>query len=534
MFTVLIVTACGNENVHSNNEDILRFINGDAIPSMDPALATDEYAFQFLGSTMEGLYRLDESGEPTEGIAIDHDVSKDGLIWAFHLRKDAKWSNGDPVTAHDFVYAWRRVVDPQTGSEYAYMFHDVIKNATEINQSILPVEELGVHAKDDYTLLVELENPTPYFESLTTFGTFLPLHKEFVEEQGDRFATSTETLLFNGPYTLEDWKSTAQDWHLAKNEMYWDKDTVQIERIQYNVSKKPNTNVALYNNGDIDRTDLSSQLVDVYGAHQDYRSVPESAVYFLKMNQQNKYLENANIRKAISRAFNKEALVHTILNNGSVPAHGLIPFDFVRIPDTDRDFREVNGDLITYDVEKAREYWEKGLEELGTKSITLEYLGGDSEVSKQMDEYIANQLMKNLPGLTIELKNVPFKQRLDLDTKMDYDIQNAGWSPDYLDPNTFLDLWVTDGGNNKMAFSHPEYDQLIKETATIYANDNQKRYENFLKAEKILLEEEAAIAPIFQKASAQLVSPKMEGIFMNPFGPKYEYKWARIKKEMES
>src|SRR5690606_11757895 len=200
----MVLAACGGgkdegstknssgEDAAKSEEEVLNFINGDYIPSMDPSKVTDEFGFQFVGATMEGLYRLGEDGEIKEGIAKgEPEVSEDGLTWTFKLREDAKWSNGDPVTAHDFVYSWQRAVKPETKSEYGpYMMAGVIKNADESSKGELPVEELGVKAIDDYTLEVQLANPTPYFESLTTFGTFMPLNQKFVEEHGENFATS--------------------------------------------------------------------------------------------------------------------------------------------------------------------------------------------------------------------------------------------------------------------------------------------------------------------------------------------------------
>ncbi|MEH7115020.1 ABC transporter substrate-binding protein [Neobacillus niacini] len=509
-------------------EQVLNFINGDTIPSMDPSTATDEYGFQFLGATMEGLYRLDEKGLIAEGIAKKHEVSADGKTWTFTLREDAKWSNGDPVTAHDFVYAWQRAVNPDTGSEYGpYMMGGVIKNATAVNKGEVPVDQLGVKADGDFTFVVELENATPYFESLTTFGTFLPLNQKFVEEKAATFATSADTLLSNGPYKFSNWTSTANEWELVKNETYWDAKTVKLEKMHYVVVKDPQTAVDLYEKGTVDRAGLSSDLVDQYSTHDDYTVEPDTSVFYMKLNQtKNPALKNVNVRKAISRAFDKQALVDEILNNGSIVANGLVPKDFVSTPDG-KDFRDVSGDLVKYDVAEAKKFWEKALTELGTKEVSIEVLGGDSEVSKMMNQYLANQLSTNLPGLKVTLKEVPFEQRLELDTAMDYDIQIAGWGPDFLDPYTFLNLWLTDGGNNMMGFSSAEYDKLINETGTTLAQDQDKRYENFLKAEKVLFDE-AAIAPIYQRASALLVSPKVQGVFTNAFGATYEYKWASV------
>ncbi|ALX49785.1 peptide ABC transporter substrate-binding protein [Lentibacillus amyloliquefaciens] len=511
----------------SDAEQVLNFINGDTIPSMDPGMATDEYGIQFTGATMEGLYRV-QDGEIVPGIATEHEVSEDGTTWTFTLREDATWSNGDPVTANDFVYSWQRAVDPETGSEYGpYMLGGVVQNATAVNEGEVPVEELGVSAPDDYTLEVQLENPVPYFESLATFPTYFPLNESFVEEQGDEYATSTDTLLFNGPFTLENWDSTASSWELQKNEDYWDAETVQLDKMTFEVVKDPQTAVDLYEQGEIDRAGLSSDLVDQYQSHEDYQVFPEASLFYLKMNQtQSDALANEKMRRAISMAVDKEALVNEILNNGSIASTGFVPQDFVQTPGGE-DFREANGDLVTHNPEEATQLWEEGLEEIGKDSVELELLGGDSETAKTSDEYIANQLQENLPGLEVTIKSVPFEQRLDADTNMEYQLQTSGWGPDYMDPYTFLNLWLTDGQNNKMGYSNEEYDQLIEETTNELAQDQEARYQNFLEAEQ-LLAETAAVAPLYQSAMAQLVRPKIQDVYVNSFGPTYEWKWASV------
>ncbi|ASK62556.1 peptide ABC transporter substrate-binding protein [Virgibacillus phasianinus] len=517
----------GSEDV----EQVFNLTSSDIIPTMDSSLATDLLAFQALSGTTEGLYRLGKDGEIVEGIATEHKVSEDALTWTFTLREDAVWSNGDPVTAHDFVYAWRRAVDPKTGSEYGpYMMGGVLKNATAVNEGKKDVDQLGVKADGDYTLVVTLEKPIPYFESLTTFGTYYPLNQKFVEEQGDAYATSSDALLSNGPFKLTDWKSTSDSWTLVKNEDYWDADAVTLQKINYDVVKDPQVGVDLYEKGKLDRTDLTSELVDVYAANDDYEVTLGTGVYFLKFNQtKSEALANKNIRKALSQAFNKQALVDEILNDGSIVAKGFVPKNFVKMPESGKDFREASGDLSTYDAESAKELWKRGMQELGKDKVELEFLSSDSETSKEMGEFIANQLEQNLEGLDITLKQVPFEQRLALDSDMDYQIQFSSWFPDYLDPYTFLNLWVTDGGNNKMGYSNPEYDELLAKTANELALKPVERYDAFLQAEKILFED-AAIAPVYQSATAQLVSPKMEGVINNSFGALYEYKWASVAK----
>src|SRR5690625_3966850 len=525
-------SADAEETSGEDGEKVLNFTNPENIPTMDSSLATDESSFVYLAATTEGLYRLDAETQTSPGIAEDHEESDDGLTWTFNLRDDAKWQNGDPVTAHDFVYAWQRAVDPDTGSEYGpYMMNGVIKNAEAISKGDKPVEDLGATAEDDYTLVVELENPTPYFETLTTFGTFFPLNEDFVEEQGDDYAISAENLLANGPYKMANWESTSDSWELEKNEDYWDADEVKMDKLTFEVVKDPQTAVDLYESGVVDRVDLTSDLVDEFSTNDDYVATPDTFVHYIKLNQtNNEALANENVRKAISRAFDKEAMVNEVLNNGSFVANGIIPADFTPMPDTEEDFREVSGDHVVYDVDEAQEYWEKGLEELGTDSVEIELLTDDDETTKTMVEYLANQFSSNLPGLTIDLKKVPKEQRLDLDDSADFEMQVTRWGPDFLDPFTFMNLFTTDSGNNHMDYSNPEYDKLVKDTASDLATDNPARYENFLEAEKVLFED-GAIAPLYQASRAQLISPRVEDVHVNPFGATYEYKWADVNEE---
>jgi len=228
-------------------------------------------------------------------------------------------------------------------------------------------------------------------------------------------------------------------------------------------------------------------------------------------------------------AINKENLVNVILNNGSLVAEGDIPKDFVNHPETGEGFREINGKFLGHDKEKAAELWKKAKEELGQEELTVELLAGDSETGKNMNAYFKNQWETKLDGLTVTLKQVPFKERLRLDKEMQYDIQFSGWGPDYIDPNTFLNMWVTGGGNNKMGYSNEEYDALIEKANTEYATQPVKRFETFLEAEKMLMED-AAIGPLYQRASASVWQPYVKGVIRNPMGPDFTFKWASIEK----
>ncbi|WP_070119765.1 peptide ABC transporter substrate-binding protein [Bacillus marinisedimentorum] len=531
----------GNENESSENatggegeggeakpdeEQVLNLLESAEIPSMDPITATDQVSFIVMNNVFEGLYRLGPDNKPVPGVAKDYE--KDGTKYTFTLNENAKWSDGSQVTAQDFEYAWKRALSPDTLAEYAYIMGD-LKNANKImdEESDLygKVEELGVKAVDEKTLEVELENDVPYFLGLTSFGTFMPLKKDYVEEQGKNYALEADTMLYNGPFVLSEWNHE-QNWKYEKNDQYWDKEAVKLDEINVNVIKDTATAVNLFETGKTDRAALSAEYVDQYKDTENYVTTPDAAVYFLRLNQKNEALANVDIRKAISMGWDKKGLTDVILNNGSTPADYLVPKDFVSGPDGE-DFRAENGDMLSHDADKAKEHFEKGLEALGQDSLELELLNYDSENSKKVGEYLKNQLEKNLPGLTVSIKAQPFKQKLDLETKGDYDFSFAGWGPDYQDPMTFIDMFVTDGAHNQMAYSNEEYDKLVEEAKTDLS-DLEARWDKLQEAERILLEEDAAIAPMYQRGNAHLMKTYVKDWVKHPFGGDYSFKWTYI------
>lgn len=508
---------------------VLNLIETAEIPTMDSVKGTDAVAFNVMNNVFEGLMRLGQDNEPVLGVAAEEPtVSEDGTVYTWKLREDAKWSDGSQVTAEDFVFAWRRAVDPEVGSEYGpYMMSGVIKNADKVAAGELPLEELGVKAIDETTLEVTLERPVPYYISLMTFPTFYPQKEAFVAEKGDQYASNSDNLLYNGPFTLNEWDGTGTTWKMVKNDNYWDKDTVKLSEINVKVVKETGTAVNAYETNEIDRVALSGEFALQYQNHEDVISELEPVIFWFKFNQDNEALANIDVRKAISMAIDRQGLVDTILANGSVVANYAVPKEFTYLNGV--DFREGNGDLLADDVEKAKEHWEKGLAAIGKTEVELELLSGDTETSKKMNAYFKDQLEKALPGLTVKLAEVPFKIRLDRDTSQDYDFQLAGWGPDYQDPMTFMDLWVTDGGHNHMSYSNEEFDKLIEDARTTLSSDLEARWEALQKAEKIVMED-AAFAPLYQRGRTALQKPYVKGLVTHPFGADYSYKWAYVEK----
>lgn len=382
----ILLTGCGsykNEASGANAKDeapskqVLNLSSPTEIRTMDTARATDTDSGQVMRNVFEGLYNLGEGNKPFPDVAKSHEVSGDKTKYTFHLR-DSKWSNGTPVTAQDFVFAWQRAVDPATASEYAFLFFD-IKNATKINNKELPADQLGVKAVDDHTFEVELERPVPYFISLTAFPTFLPINEEFFKAQGDKYALEDNTILYNGAFTLSDWKHE-QSFKFKKNPTYWDKDTVKLEEINFNVVKEKSTEVNLFESKQLDRIKLTSDFVDKYKKDANFKERPNVGVQFLRMNQQNKVLQNVSARQAIDQTINRKSFVNTLLNDGSTPTFGLVPKNFAKGPEG-KDFRTANGDLTKVDTKSAQELWKKAKQELGSEKITLELLTSDADLN---------------------------------------------------------------------------------------------------------------------------------------------------------
>lgn len=436
---LLATAACGGGEESSSSSEgsssgdakkEITLVSATDLPQLDPTLTTDSTSIIVTNNVFEGLYRLDENNQPTPGIAEDVDVSEDGLTYTFKLR-DANWSDGSPITADDFVYSWKRALNPETGAEYAYILQD-LKNANSILAGEADVNDLGVKAVDEKTLEVTLEAPAPYFLGLTGFPTYMPQKQEFVEEQGEAFATAVDKTLYNGPYVLESWQDNT-GWVYKKNPDYWDADNVKMETINVKVVKDVSTGVNLFESGEADYTLLSSEFVPQFQDSEEFKTRADARINFLRFNQKNEALQNVNIREALAKGFDKQGVTDVILTDGSQPANFIVAKDFTYTSDG-ADFREKYPDLLSYNVDEAKAAWEKGLSELGVETIELEFLSRDEEAFKKVNEFIKGELEKNLPGLTLNIKQQPFKNFLELEGAGDYDVSAAGWGPDYQDP----------------------------------------------------------------------------------------------------
>ncbi|MDH4421923.1 MULTISPECIES: peptide ABC transporter substrate-binding protein [Bacillus] len=514
-------------------KQVLNRTENQEIPTMDTSKSTDTLGAQILGNTMEGLYRLDKDNKPIPAAAESSTKSEDGKKYTFKLRKDAKWSNGDPVTAKDFVYGWQRLLDKNTAAEYAFIAY-YIKNAEAINKGEKPVTELGAKAVDDYTLEVELEKPVPYFLNLLAFPSYYPLNEKFVKEKGDKFGLEADTTVYNGPFVMSSWKHE-QGWQLKKNDKYWDKKTVKLEEINYSVVKEVATKVNLYDTGSIDFTLLSGEFVDKYKSNKDeYGEYAESSTFFLRLNQkrngQDTPLKSKKLREAIALSVDKKGLANVILNNGSKATDQLVPKGLATGPDG-KDYQDTFKNGLKQDTKKAAAAWEEAKKELGKDQVTIELLSYDDGTAKKIADYVKDQIEKNLKGVTINTKIQPFKQKLKLESAQDYEISYAGWSPDYADPMTFIDMFESKSPYNQMSYSNPKYDEMVQKAGNELLSDPKKRWETLGKAEKLFLEEDAGLVPLYQTGRSYVMKPNVKGIVKHNISPEYSFKWAYVTED---
>ena len=540
---LLALTACqaGTGNSADSNkaaEQKIAISSEAAISTMEPHTAGDTTSTLVMNQVYEGLYVLGKEDELELGVAAEEPaISEDETVYTFKIREDAKWSNDDPVTANDFVYAWQQVASPKSGSIHQALFFDVIKNAKEIALEGADVNTLGVKALDDKTLEITLERPTPYLKSLLSFPVLFPQNEKYIKEQGDKYATDAEHLIYNGPFKLKEWdNASSDDWTYEKNDTYWDAEKVKLSEAKVSVIKSPTTAVNLFDSNELDVVNkLSGEFIPGYVDNQAFLSIPQFVTYFLKMNsvrdgKENPALANNNIRKALAQAFDKESFVKEVLQDQSTATDQVIPPGQTIAPDG-TDFTKLaakKNNYLTYDTAKAKEFWEKGKKEIGLDKIKLEFLTDDTDSAKKAAEFFQFQLEENLDGLEVNVTQVPFTIRVDRDQTRDYDLELSGWGTDYRDPLTVMRIFTSDSTLGGVTFKSDTYDQLIQETRTTHAADQEARLNDFAQAQDILVNQETVLAPIYNRSISVLANQKIKDLYWHSFGPTYSLKWAYV------
>lgn len=469
--------------------------------SLNTLLATYAYDFTPINAMIECLYRDDENDVPQPAGAETVDISDDKLVYTFHLREDATWSNGDPVVATDYEFAWQQALNPEVASDYAYMLY-FIHNAEPYFNGEVEWSEVGVKVIDDYTLEVTLDNPLPYATDLFAFPTLAPINQKFYEEVGaDKYATDAEYFCCNGMYELTEWSHNSQIV-FQKREDYWNADAVGPDEIVYKIITDSQAGLNSYLSREIDYTDLDSGEVvqQAEAAGFEVGVKPARSSYYLIVNTEDEFMSNQNLRLALAYSIDKQALVDTVYQNDNQPMTSFTPPAIMGANDS--SFQEAlvaeRGEMYpgSGDLEKAQEYLQAALEELGctVDELNLSIDCADDSLRRNCATFLQEQWRQNLGIENITVNSMQTKQVAANRQSGDYCMSLGGWSPDYNDAINFLDLWVTDGGNNDSFWSNEEYDNLIAQ-ATAEA-DEEVRQQYLFDAEEILAAE-MPIIPLY-------------------------------------
>ena len=522
----LTLGACGSKSSDSASKQVLNWNESAELPTMDLSKATDVVSFDTLNNTMEGLYRLGKDSKIEPGLATKTKVSSDGLTYTFTLRKDAKWSNGDKVTAKDFVYSWRRTLDPKTNSQYAYLFEG-IKNATDVMNGKKSTKEVGVKADGDYKLVVTLDKQIPYFKLLMGFPTFFPQNQNAVEKYGSKYGTASKYMCYDGPFNLTKWTGTNLSWSLKKSDNYWDKKNVKLDSINFKVNKSNSTAYNLYQSGKLDATSLSAEQAKQLKGQSGYTVRQAASTFYFQYNQTKPEFQNKKIRQAISMVIDRKEFVNKVLGNGSIPSKGLVSTGLATR--NGKDFADASyvKDGATVNFAKAKKLWAEGLKEIGKDSLTFGLLSDDTDGAKKTTEFIQSAIESNLKGAKVECANVPFKTRLNRTNQGQFDIVISAWGADFADPISFLDMFTSNNSYNAGKWKNAQYDKLIEASKSTDAGNSGKRWDDLVSAEKILIQEQG-ISPLYQRATAWMVKPKVKGVIYNSAGANYNFKNAYV------
>ncbi|ALT46622.1 peptide ABC transporter substrate-binding protein [Lactobacillus delbrueckii] len=522
------LAACGsNSSQSSAKKQTLTWMNTAEIATLDASKATDQASVEQINNVEEGLYLLGKNAKVQNALATSTKNSADSKTWTFTLRKNAKWSNGDPVTAQDFVYSWRRTIDPKTASEYAYLFSG-IKNADAIVAGKKKPATLGIKADGKYKLTVSLEKRIPYFKLLMAFPLFFPQNQKFIEKMGSKYATASKYMIYNGPYKQVGWTGSNLSWKLVKNGKYWDKKNVKLDTVKFSVQKTPATDYNLYQSGKLDAAFLDAQATKSLKGKTDYTQRKMSTTQYLAYNlKKHPEFKNKNLRLAISMAINRKELAST-LGGAANPATTFDPEGMTTVNGkdyTDTVKNAATEKAATYNVKEAKKLYKQALKETGKKKISFTLLGDDDDTAKKASEFVQSQLEDNL-GIDVQVQSIPKKTRMNKMMSGNFDVVSTRWNADFADPISFLDLQTTGASYNYGKWSNKTYDKYVAASKT--TGSTSTRFKELAKAEQILLEEQG-VTPLYHPVEAWMVKPSVKGMIYNGAGANYSFKYAYLK-----
>lgn len=507
------LAACGNQGSQNKAaKKSITLMQTSELTSLDNTNQAMLPEFNTLTNISEGLYRLNDKDQPVPAMATKIVKPTDnGKKYIFHIRKTAKWSNGDPVKAEDFEYSWKRSLNPANNPVYTYVFSG-IKNADSIINNKKSYKTLGIKALGDKTLEITLDHPMAYFNKLVAMPVFMPQDKSFVQKVGvKKYGTNAKTTVSNGAFKIADWTGTNDTYKLVRNPYYWDKSAIKLDEIKYQTVKDSNTAHNLFENGKLDDATISGVTAKSLQKNRNLKHVSKAWTYYLQVNQrQNQPLANHKLRQAISLVINRPELTSKVLANGSLPASSFVSPGTAVDPTTGKDFSKETSFSVQPNVKKARSLWNEGKKEAGLKgSVGLSIVGDDQDVTKNVAQYLQSQLNSKLPGVKVTIANIPDKAQQARRSEGKFDLAQWYWLADFGDPINYLGILTTNNTMNPGKFSDSTYDSLVQKAKSA---GSQAAYWRYLRhAEKRLMSQNGII-PLYYVRESHLVNPKLHGV----------------------
>ncbi|MEK5480889.1 MULTISPECIES: peptide ABC transporter substrate-binding protein [unclassified Viridibacillus] len=498
-------------------EKVLYLNNGSEPTSFDPSVGFNAVSWNALNNLMEGLVRFNDKDQPVEATAEKIAVSDDGLTYTFTIRDGAKWSNGDAVTAGDFVFGWLHMLDPETASPAAFLAYP-IDGAEAYNTGKGKAEEVAIKATDDKTFEVKLNAPTDAFLSIITNPSFFPVNEKVAKENPKWFAEA-DSFVGNGPFNLSEWEHDVK-FVFKKNDHYWDKDTVKLDKVDWAMVNDTNTEYQMYKSDELDVSSVPAELAEQLKNDKELHVEDQAGIYFYRFNVEKKPFTNKKIRQAFAKAVDQENIVQYVTKNGEKAAHGFVTYGFTG-PDG-KEFRESVGDLVSLDKEEAKKLLQEGMKEEGWSKLPKVTLTYSTSPEHQNIAVALQSQIKDALGVDAKLQNVEASVFLAEQKELKHQTSRSSFLYDYADPINAIESFITDSPMNRTAWSNKKFDSLIKSAKQ--ETDATKRWETLQEAERVLIDE-APIVPLYFYNQVSLEKSNVSGIVRHPVGYT-ELKWA--------
>ena len=521
-------SASSSKKQSNTNKNTITLMQTNELLSLDTSNHADLTTWNILENTMEGLYKADSKHQPAPAMATKVvSPTANGTLYTFPLRHNAKWSNGDPVTAQDFVTAWQRSVAPTAKSGYNYIFSG-IKNADAIIAGKKAPQTLGVKALGRYQLQVELEHPMPYFNKMMVIPAFFPENQTALKKFGNNYGTNSQRLYYNGAFKATGWDGTNESWTLKPNKYYYDKKAIHLQAIKYLVVKDPNTAHELFEQHKLDDATITGVTAKELQKDKNLIHQKRAGNYYLRINlANNQPLTNNNMRQALNLVLDRRALTKDVLADGSVPAYTYTAKDLATDPTSGKDFANEHQPQQTYNVALARKLWQKGRAEAGLKkTVNLTLIGDDQTVTKNVAQFVQASIQKNLPAVKVTMRNIPEKSASAAVKSGKFNLAQTLWLADFADPISFMGILTKNNPQNYGKYNDDEFNQLYQAALESSTSTNQY-WQNMNKLEE-RLNQTVPVLPLYQMVESHLVNPRLHGVLSHPVGEN-DYTRAYLK-----